>query len=358
MLIKVNLDNDLFKQIQKLVNDGKYQDAHQFIRLALNNQIQEEISGIEQNDKQLILFDEPTTEEVQTIDMSRPSLEINIEETPPQESEIHPEKQDLIWSFYNRFFPVKVVVYQLARLISPTKPWIELGELQEAAFIFAESVSAKLKANEQDFQLSRNKKLSTGLPSPKYEIYGYKGNMRRQKEAKFQSSKLRFMEQIVGKPIKKDPPSFKGACFSLGLIAVRFAGDTCKVSLTKLGKEFALIKNPIIAQEKFERALSKEETEFILEKIIPKFDLENRIVKKIIISLKKRELSSNEIDVIFEEEKMKHFESLEGELSSKRKNEIKQSIVQERVATMGRLSELQVVNWEIDKEGKSIYSLA
>lgn len=38
-------------------------------------------------------------------------------------------------------------------------------------------------------------------------------------------------------------------------------------------------------------------------------------------------------------------------------NERPEFITEERIATMGRLSELQLVNWEIDSQGKSKYSL-
>jgi hypothetical protein len=40
-----------------------------------------------------------------------------------------------------------------------------------------------------------------------------------------------------------------------------------------------------------------------------------------------------------------------------KKDEIKKFIDQARGATMGRLSELRIVNWEINKKGLSEYSL-
>ncbi|AFS80038.1 hypothetical protein NKOR_00600 [Candidatus Nitrosopumilus koreensis AR1] len=44
MLIKVDIDSDLYKKIEDLVKDGKYDDLYDFIKIALNNQIQEEQS--------------------------------------------------------------------------------------------------------------------------------------------------------------------------------------------------------------------------------------------------------------------------------------------------------------------------
>ena len=44
MLIKVDVDGDLYKKIEGLVKDGKYDDLYDFVKIALNNQIQEEKS--------------------------------------------------------------------------------------------------------------------------------------------------------------------------------------------------------------------------------------------------------------------------------------------------------------------------
>lgn len=348
VLIKIDIDSDLYKQIQKLIESGNYGDIYQFIKIAINNQIQEEIS-------------EPSIDE--SLESSSRSIQSSMQESiwqiknelkqlsgeiPLEKNEIEPEQSDLIWSFYNRLFPVKIIISKLAVMMKPEKPWVELGELQEAAFEVAEMYSEQLKDHEEEAQLSRNQKLSTGLPTPKSELRGLKGAMRRKKEAKLTASKLRFTEQFVGKHVKKQPPSFKGACFEMGLMRVKFSGNSCLVTLSDKGVEFALLENPIIENEKFDSAFSSEETEFIMEKIIPQFKLEFRIVQRILNELKGKNLTSDDIDKIFSDEKTKYYN---------KKGDVLQTIVQERVSTMGRLSELSLVNWQIDKEGKSVYSL-
>ena len=47
MLIKVDVDSDLYKKIENLIKEGKYQDILQFIKISISNQLQEEIAGDE-----------------------------------------------------------------------------------------------------------------------------------------------------------------------------------------------------------------------------------------------------------------------------------------------------------------------
>ena len=44
MIIKLDLESDQYSEIEKLANEGKYQDVIQFIKIAISNQIQEEKS--------------------------------------------------------------------------------------------------------------------------------------------------------------------------------------------------------------------------------------------------------------------------------------------------------------------------
>lgn len=111
------------------------------------------------------------------------------------------------------------------------------------------------------------------------------------------------MEQFVGRKTSGDNPEFHGAGFSMGLIAVRFVGNICYVSLTENGKEFALLNNPVIDGKQKDVAFFRDEVNFITENIIPIYALEKIIIDKILGELKKGSLTSNEI---FKEEKEKY----------------------------------------------------
>jgi hypothetical protein len=190
---------------------------------------------------------------------------------------------------------------------------------------------------EMGAKMPRNKKLSTGLPASNLELLGLRGTAKKKKDDKIIRGRIRFMDQIVGKYVARDR-SFSGSCFDLGLIGVKLDNQTCHVSLTELGREFALLENPILDRDSYESAFSDKEVRFIFHKLYSRFPLESKIIKKIVETLKKDTLTSSQIDVIFKDEK-------------------RNFLTEERIATMGRLSELQLVNWDIDNKGKSIYSL-
>jgi len=371
MLIKIDIENEIFQKIKQLINEGKYQDLYQFVTIAINNQVHEEFANLD-SDTQLSLitgkqipigktarlFSETKSTPEQATD---PNWRRLLEETIPQKSEVEVKHDDLIWSFYNRFLPVKIVIYQLATMVAGHGSWVELTDLQSLSYELALKISENLRGYEEQHDLSRNQKLSTGLPTPLSELNGVKRIKERRKiEDKINSSRKRFMEQFVGKRIHlvdENVDKFKGACFDTGLMAVKFLGDTTLVNLTQTGKEFVLLNNPILNEKRKDISFSNDEVEFILKKIIPKFKLENIIINRLFHELKNAKLLADQINEIFKEEKMKFLQEKRGN-NTKIQDEIKEDVlVRERIATMGRLSELGLVKWEIDKKGYSIYVL-
>lgn len=344
MIIKLDLEGEQSKQIENLVKEGKYSDLYQFIKIAINNQLQEEKAGISENESIPIghSIHKATQKAMQDILRS-------LSDVPLEKSELVPIPEPLIWSFYNRFFPVRVVIQQLAVMVTEKK-WLKLSEVQDQAYVLAQMISETLKNYELEHDISRNEKISTGLPISDSELMQYK---KKKREDKAVASKLRFQDQFVGRYIKRDS-TFKGACFQMRLMGAKIENDECYVSLTELGREFALMKNPIIDDEDYSRAFSDDEVKFIFTKILPQFNLENIIVQRILIELKNKNLTASEIDEIFLQEKKKYFESSKSGMSSK---DLSETVVSERVATMGRLSELHIVNWKIDHDGKSVYSI-
>lgn len=365
MLIKIDVDAEMFSKIKHLIDSGRYTDLYQFVTVAISNQIQEEFSqkGFESvpalEETSLLESSVSLTPAVPQPPMSRTDTTYWREQLKLMKlssSEIEPEQQDLIWSFHNRFLPVKIVIHQLAKTMVKQGTWIELNELHQVAYELAVSVSAMLKEYEQRYDIPRNRRLSTGLPIPSTELKGLRGAKLRKKETKLLSSKERFMDHFVGKMIARiGQNGFSGAPFQMGLMAIKFESNNCFVSLTQNGKEFAIMENPILDGNRHDIAFSDEEATFILKKIISRFKLETIIVNRILTELRKRSLSSQGADKIFEEEKQRCFGKLVG--VKKELEQLKKSIVQERVATMSRLSEIGFINWEVDRRGHSTYTL-
>ena len=144
----------------------------------------------------------------------------------------------------------------------------------------------------------------------------------------------------------------------MGLIEVKLIGENCFVTLSELGKQFAKLENPA-CNNKYEQSFSDAEIKLIYKNIYPKFPIEKELVNLTIKELEKNEkLQSTDIDKIFENRTDKILDYY----STKKPNELKEEdikkfINQARGAAMGRLSELHIVNWEINKKGLSEYSL-
>lgn len=135
--------------------------------------------------------------------------------------------------------------------------------------------------------------------------------------------------------------------------------------MTEKGKRFDLMYNPIINGNYKENAITKEESEFILNDLIPDLELEKQFIDTALDTIKKHKGDSKITDIL-DEEFFKKFKAKTTKIVAKYDlNNIqsladdvtKKKIVGWRVATMGRLSELRVIDWEINSSGESEYSL-
>ena len=126
--------------------------------------------------------------------------------------------------------------------------------------------------------------------------------------------------------------------------------------------------NPIISGNYRENAITKEESEFILNDLIPDLELEKQFIDTALNAIKKHGGDSKITDFL-DEEFLKTFKKFKAKnpkivakydlnnIQSLADDATKKKIVGWRVATMGRLSELRTINWEINSNGESEYSL-
>ena len=117
-----------------------------------------------------------------------------------------------------------------------------------------------------------------------------------------------------------------------------------------------------------ENAITKEESEFILNDLIPDLELEKQFIDTALDTIKKHKGDSKITDIL-DEEFFKTFKKFKAKnpkiiakydlnnIQSLADDVTKKKIVGWRVATMGRLSELRIVHWEINSSGESEYSL-
>ena len=340
-------------------------------------------------------------------------------ETGEIEGRLPYDEYPLIWEFYSRFLPVKVVISELAYMLAEKEStMVDYNDFRERAYYTALGLSERIREYESKKGRKRNEKISAGLPQPPVDERFLRLQQQiDEKKAKFYSSKLRFQEHFIGmseeawvkkqnlsgedlekklkknaKPIKNKNgiAFFDGALNAMGLVNFvaekkgdkKKSGDytyRIKVGLSEKGTKFFLERNPVlinynaIATQRYHptSALSLSEADFIKKEIIPRFPLEMMIIEKIEAELVGKKMYAGgkggiEYNIQNEFGKWKTEYDSKGEHPYHRvlenvnyvDPEDTSGVASWRVATMGRLSEMGIVNWEIETgTGLSVYSL-
>ena len=270
---------------------------------------------------------------------------------------------------YSRMLPIKITIAVLSHLLESKKDTkVGLKELRVHAYDIAEEIGGMITKYEKENEIPRNEKKSTGLPKKDNEG---------KEEEKINIAQMRVKDLFIGKVRNSrilKARHFEGALSALGLVYAFEEEGEIFISLTELGKEFFLMENPIVQKADYSKpALTQEESDFILNKLIPQRELENILVKTAIDSIKKFKKSNGD-----ESYAKENLASLEYELLktvkqymednsdiNKKYNiildfndeKIEKKISQWRLSTMGRLAEMGVVKWTISKDSISEYAL-
>lgn len=280
-------------------------------------------------------------------------------------NEITYDGYPLLFSFYSRLLPVKIVITTLGHMLERNKSEkIELKDLRVNAYDIAEEISETLSKYEKNHHIARNRKMSTGLPK--------KGKDENDDE-KIAMAQKRFKDQFVGRVRKNritGTEYVEGAPAALGLICAAKENDEFFVSLTDKGKKFFLLENPVMQGEYERGPLTKEEGDFILNELIPDLKLENEFVNIALDTIKKHgKKTDKKITSLLDEkfyEVAKKFNKSNPEivelynlnnLDSFEDDATKRKITSWRVATMGRLAEMNRVEWTIDRQGDSVFTI-
>jgi len=374
MTIRIRIEPEILEKIAKLVEEKKYKTIHDFINLSIENQLQDELddesekfgisTSIKNNDFDVL--PQINFESIKPIKLNESKI------SDVRYSSYGPGASGLIWIFQNRFFPIKVALHSLANLMNETKSTrIELDSWKTHAGDKALSIANRLyEVGKTDY--------SIGLPSSNEKLekkFARKKDKKNKILVKLESSKKRFSDQFIGRVIQKEKGNiiFSGACFEMGLIDAEKTEDVWNVYITETGNKFLSLPNPII--DKFLRgesniiknSLSEQEAEFILKDIIPKFELENKIVNSI-LEINEKEFDKKIIEDIFEREKSnytddflnhnnvkeiqrKHHSSIEKDFSEVNDNNTRMWIIQrylelQIIASIGRLIELGIIHKE------------
>ena len=321
----------------------------------------------------------------------------------------------LIWDFYSRLLPTKILVSVLGNMMSEKRSdTVDYKDFREKAYYAALGLAERLSDYEKKWKVKRNAKSSTGFPISPIDTLG---KLDLDKMAKFEASKQRFQEHFIGmkkeawvkrQPNEKDEDViiqkksekmnkglayFDGALNAMGLVVVYAFnhndapiwkkqegkweynspsqnGWSLEIGLTQRGYEFYKLENPIFKnyeEQWWDEVLSKKESDFIRKKIIPDFPLEEEFVKKAIELVSEAEKSTpNYISGKVMDEK---FDTLTKEWLQKNKNHQSYKLISKsrddpkiisswRARTMGRLTEMGIIKWDFEKKtGAAKYTI-
>ena len=333
-----------------------------------------EKSEIESQVPQQIFASDNEFENVQTnLDVTREFIkQINFNEISKEGyDEIGFDGWPLLFTHYSSLLPVKIAITLLGNMVREQKsPVINYNDFRSRAYELAEEISKKLTVYEKENKKTRDEKISTGLPRP---------SIINEVTAKQALAEQRYKDRYFGK-LKRSQDTgettFEGALMALGVIKIFAKKKDVLITLTDIGKKFYLLDNPIIKGTNFP-AFSNEERKFLVTKIIPNRPLETELIKTATEIITYEDALSTDItdtlDTEFENT-LKNFvktsndkkftdkiqrDIIDKTAEIKKNNEGKQTPVEAcRIATMGRLAELGVVSWNINRDGKSEYEIA
>jgi len=206
---------------------------------------------------------------------------------------IHYDNYPLIWKYYSRILPVKLILTVLADMMRKNEDdKIKLNELRVAGIDISKEFFEEIKSYEgSNKNINKTNSLKPGFPDvtgsdpASYEMQGIQ---------------KRFGDRFVGKIVstKNEESTYdnhnyiQGALAALDLITCFEEMNETYVTFTPTGRDFYLLDNDLInkdfsKEKKILSAFSSEENEFIYTKVFPKRELEYKIINNILEGIEK-----------------------------------------------------------------------
>ena len=334
---------------------------------------------------------------------------LSVEKFSASENLVELDASRLMHQSYNRFFPLKILVTTLGLMIEKNKTeenefgearWIGYEKFQDESYGISLELSDKLRSMKSKKGDKRNMRISTGLPishEVSFSVYSEIQKQTMEKAEKDEKSRQRFFDCFVGlkeSTVRRHLDDvtesgekqdiFSGALNETGLVYLRNNNGKLEITLSEDGFEFFQYENPVIkniiiikdtnpksptfdkptgidfnrnADGIIEKIFSEDERKFIRKTIIPKFTLEKQIIDDIVTKIKKDKDGKVKAEVLDDviEDSVIEWRKNNQDIADEQKIDEKNKDVY-RIATMGRLAEIGIVNWEIE-EGISWYSI-
>jgi Arc/MetJ-type ribon-helix-helix transcriptional regulator len=244
MRIIANLNPDVYDEVEELVKTNGYSSVDQFIRSAVQNQLTLEREGKS-------VRSEPTEDRGHT----DPFWKKDIPANPPLADAYRVNRDEkLLFQQYYRFFPLIVVMAEVARVTSRDSEPIALDKFRSHMEEEVVRIRDPLRDWEAENDVKKTERKSTGLPKSDVKNPDY--------------SMKRFLDHYVGRVRKRDnQPLAIGS--DLKFISYRplQENDGCLVQLTPAGNELLQLGNPILNNGPEAATLSDDERRCIAKQI-------------------------------------------------------------------------------------------
>ena len=290
----IDIPKNLLDEIRKVLEKGEYNNINELIITAIENQLTLEAGEIIQED----LFTK-TVKRPKYIPREAPEKEAekdyskflvirsisNIKTLPlPEIKDLEnpdPKYKDYwLWGQINRIFPIKVGLRILINMQQEKGDFILLHDFNKQAAEIARGFGLQLEKIDNQFNRKRDERVSTALPIGENEekaVSRYKGHF------------LAFKRPIG---------ILDGAMARLKFVNIQSRNEKeSLIGLTKIGLEFAKLRNPIIDEDlQSEKTLSVEEADFYLAHIRNQVPEELNPIKTILHIIKNGATTITEID--------------------------------------------------------------
>jgi len=339
MRLIVDIPAEILKKIRNLITEGRYSGFEDFIIAALHNQINleaieeyGELSALLQKRPGLLESrpNQPLISPIrEDLTMLHPNGYYDVTTTDMPSSDILHDGP--LWGQYNRIFPVKLALRALANSLKGNGPYIPLDQFQEKAASLARRIGFELRDVDKAKSRSRGEKLSTGLPV---------GENAFKSKARFKNQFIGYIDRtghLVGSPAK------------LRFVSLVNDGEA-KIGVTKLGLDFAKLRNPVIDEDRTsESALSDEEIEFYLHHVFAHVSDEAKTMLLILKSIEKGDNRPEKMTEVVS--------SLNGNWTNAQANTVRSGLIS-RMHELGLISRKKLgvreVAYELASRGKRL----
>jgi hypothetical protein len=275
MRVVVDIPDGLLAEVGEAVEVGSYEDTREFVSVALENQVELELSGTgstgvmtiedavtakkEESQQDETMPNESVLQSQASVDwlLQREDYDTVQTASPPEETRLD---DGPLWGQYNRIFPVKLTVRVLANQLrkrledqpkdsDDDRRWISIKQFSESAADVGREYGLKIRQEDENNSRGQGEKLSAALPI---------GDDPEKSKERFQTHFVGYAEQ--GGDLTGAAPH---------LLFVNIPKDSPGViGITDAGLEFAELWNPLIDGDVgSDQPLSSDEVAFYLQHV-------------------------------------------------------------------------------------------